>query len=219
VVSYGEMENVSQPQPMPQPVPTQHEVGFPTPRESQNGGKGKAVKWIIVIVGLVVIVGGGILFLANSQSESTSVSSPTPQGGSLSTFPTPEPTVAPTFSPTPAAEPVDKSEIKIEVLNGTGVAGGAGFLKSALEEIDFSEIEVGNADSQTATSTSVTYARDLSTVISDDITAKLEELYESVETKVGAVSGGFDVRIITGERKASAATSSSTPKPTASPSL
>lgn len=201
----------------PAPMPVQHEVSFPEPKQKNGNGRGSILKWIIVFVGIIVIVGGGILFLANSQNRSDTTTSPTPDNGSLSTFPTPEPTVEPTLTPTATPAPVDKASVKVNVLNGTGTPGGAGFLQVELEKIDFEDIEVGNADSQNETTTTVTYTRDLSPAISDEITALLEKLYDKVETKKASISGGFDVKIVTGDRKSSSSTAKATATPTASP--
>lgn len=206
-----------------QPVPAQSQVSFPQPREPQS--KGKFGKIIIAVVGVMIIVAiGGWFILNNNSGTGEPNSSPTPGTGGLSAFPTPQETVSPSPTPTASSKPVAKSEVKIDVLNGTGVPGEAGYLKKQLEDIDFSDITAGNADTQDATETTVTYSRDLSTAISDEITAKLKELYETVKTKKATISGGFDVSIVTGPRSKSTkatstpnASSSPTATPTATP--
>lgn len=58
--------------------------------------------------------------------------------------PTPTPTVAPlpTATPTPA---FDKTTLKIQVLNGSGIAGMAGKMKTTLEEKGYTVVGTGNA--------------------------------------------------------------------------
>lgn len=192
-----------------QNIPSQPEVSFPHPRQPEP--KSSNAKVIIAVIGVIVIILlGGWFILGNSSGDESPT--PTPSDG-LTDFPTPAstPTPAPTASSTPA--PVDKSEIKVEVLNGTGVPGEAGFLQDELEKLGFEDITAGNADEQEATETIATYSRELSAAVADEITARLEELYEKVRTRRATVSGDFDLTITTGPRKKSSAASAS---PTAS---
>jgi len=181
--------------------------------DTPNRKKGKGFpKWIIALIGVILILAIGGFFIANSLGNASEEASPSPTTAGLSTFPTPE--VIPTSEPSPTPAEIDKSEVKIEVLNGTGTPGEASFLKGKLEGLGFGNIEAANADSQDETTTTVTYSRDLPQILTDEITNELEDLYGSVEVKTGTVSGGFDVRILTGPRIGA----TSTPKATASPS-
>lgn len=195
-----------------QPVPHQPEVSFPQPREPQ--GKGSNAKIIIAVIGVILILVAGGWFILGNNSGDGATASPTPNSG-LSTFPTPEATSTPEPTPTEEAKPVDKSEISIEVLNGTGVPGEASFLQGELEDIGFEDTTAGNADDQDATETVATYSRELSATVADEITAKLEELYETVRTRRATITGDFDVSITTGTRKKDSKATSS-PKASAS---
>jgi len=58
-----------------------------------------------------------------------------------------EPTVAPTLTPLPSPTPsFKKEELKIQVLNGSGIAGKASQMKSILNKKGYQEIITGNAD-------------------------------------------------------------------------
>lgn len=192
--------------------------GIDSPKRS---GKGFP-KWIAAVIGVMLILAVGGFFIARSLGE-TEDSEPTPSGAGLSTFPTPNTTSTPEASPSPEARDVDKSEVKIEVLNGTGTAGEASFLKGKLEDLGYENIEAANADTQDAKETTVTFASDLPDEIVDEITEELEDIYTSVESQSGTVSGGFDVRIITGPRSGAAtstprASATGTPKATSTAS-
>ena len=54
----------------------------------------------------------------------------------------------------------DRSEWTFEVLNGSGVAGCAGKAAKKLESLDYTVIEIGNADKQTYTLTEVSVVKD-----------------------------------------------------------
>lgn len=192
----------------------------PTMGSNRSSGGSGFPKWIAAVVGVMLILAVGGFFIARSLGEAGDAE-PSPSGGGLSTFPTPDsqPTTEPTS--TPEARDVEKSEVKIEVLNGTGTPGEASFLQGKLEDLGYEEISVANADSQEETKTTVTFADDLPKEIVDEITEELEEIYATVEAENGSVSGGMDVRILTGPRTgASAATpspraaSTPTPRPT-----
>lgn len=183
-----------------------------------RGGKGFP-KWIAAVIGVMLILAIGGFFIVRSLGEPEETE-PTPTGSGLSTFPTPATTPSSDPSPSPEARDIERSEVKIEVLNGTGTAGEASFLQGELEDLGYEDIEVANADSQDETVTTVTFANDLPEEIVDEITEVLEDIYAEVETQSGSVSGGFDIRILTGPRAGAASASprsSASPSPSASP--
>lgn len=204
-----DMENQPIQQQNPSAMPHNSEVSFPQPQTPD--GKGNGVKIIIAVIGvlLIVVVGGWLILTASSDDGVA----PTPSPEGLSPIGTPmvaEPLEAePVATPTP--EPVDKTEIAIQVLNGIGTPGEASFLRDELTDIGFEEITAANADTQNATETVATYSRDLPASVADEITALLESLYQSVRTRRATVPEGFDVTITTGPR-GTAATPTPTPQ-------
>ena len=69
--------------------------------------------------------------------------------GSMLSFakPTATPTPSPEPSPTPTPTPeLNKEELRIKVLNGSGISGKASDVKNALNEAGYQEILTGNAD-------------------------------------------------------------------------
>ncbi len=183
-------------------------VSFPTVGAKPRNKKGS---WIWVILIVIVAAGiGGFFILKGSTESIDSTPSPAPL--------TEEPVEEATPSPSPKA--VKKDEVKIEVLNGTGISGEAAFLVNQLKALGYTEITAGNADSQDQTKTTVTFSATLDTTIKDEITKKLKDLYKEVEVKTGKVSGGKDISIVTGLRKGAATakpSASGTPRPSTSP--
>ncbi len=94
------------------------------------------VMWAVVII-LICIVVGGTIYLASSGNLKmpSFAAKPTP---------TATPTVAPTATPVPVE--VKKEDLKIQVLNGSGIPGVAGKLKTLLEEKGYTVSDTGNAD-------------------------------------------------------------------------
>ncbi len=98
-----------------------------------------------VIIGLVIglaiglVVGGGV-WLISGGSTNLGLSKPKP---------TATPTETPT-TPTPEASPtpqLERSDLSLEVLNGSGEPGAAGDAQAVLEDLGYENIEAGNADS------------------------------------------------------------------------
>jgi len=184
--------------------PAAPEVGFPL---SQPKPKGKSNKWIFIVIGLLILGGGGIYFFTRGANEEETLPSSTIDGVATSTP-----------APTPTLNPADKKDVSIEVENGTGISGEAAYLQGVLKNLGYSDIEVGNSESTDNTKTTVTFGRSVSQAIKDEITNKLEEVYQDVDVKTSSTQS-VDVLIVTGLRKGATAKPSPTasPRPTVSP--
>lgn len=160
--------------------------------------KGKPILVVIIIIIITLLLGAGAWFLlrdpeSDSDSDTISIDS------GLSVPEVRDPTSTPV--PTEVEVEVDRAEIRISVLNGTGIPQEAGFLQGILEDLGYVEIEVANADDQTNTTAVVTFASDLPGQIVDEITDELEDTYNSLETEQSSSLDDFDVVIITGLRE------------------
>lgn len=98
--------------------------------------KDKGWGWMLAAFGLGVVVGTvtGYLVtktpkLKNSKNQNTTV---------VQTSSTP--------SPSPAATDIKRADLKVQVLNGSGVAGAAVKAKTLLEGLGYVDVAVGNAD-------------------------------------------------------------------------
>lgn len=198
------------------------QVSFPQPAARKKGGIGK---FIIIFLGLAILgVIAFLVFKGVGGGEATPTETPSVESISGSSSDTLGSTDT---SESPSPEPVDKADVSIKVENGTGIAGEAGYLQGILANMGYTKIEVGNADSDDNSATQVTFSADLSQAVIDEITKKLESLYESVKTKTSSTQTSSDVIITTGLRKGStpkpaatnapAATSAATSSPTPSP--
>lgn len=188
--------------------PAKTKVGFPEQnKKSSNKSSRNLVTFLILVL---FLLGGGAWYLFGTGGEDI-----------------PESTVTPTFeerqntpTPTEVPEEVENSEIKIQVLNGSGIKGDAGDLQDELELLDYQDIEIGNASNQDNTKTTVSYSTSLSEKVKGEITKKLESLYDEVVVETKSMDE-FDVMIITGYPKGHEVTATpkeeSTPTPTEEP--
>lgn len=104
----------------------------------QNRGSSKRLITLILFILAIVVIGGGIYFIAGlggSKKEST---------------PTPTPSVS--AEPTPTPQALNRDEWFLEVLNGSGVTGAAKKLADQLKELGYPVVKVGNADRDDYTS-------------------------------------------------------------------
>ncbi len=184
-------------------------VSFPQPAARKKGGIGK---FIIIFLGLAILgVIGFLVFKGVGGGEATPTETPSVESISGSS----SDTLGSSTSESPSPEPVDKADVSIKVENGTGIAGEAGYLQGILANMGYTKIEVGNADSEDNSATQVTFSADLSQSVIDEITKKLESLYETVKTKTSSTQTSSDVIITTGLRKGSTPKPASTDAPAA----
>ena len=168
---------------------------------SNNSGNKKFI--VILLTILVVLVGlvvGGILVYRNALSdegnqpqiiESTEPPAATPTTNSVGEASQSGETTD------PSETEVDKSEIQIQILNGSGIPGEAGKVAEILEAADFTNIDTGNASSFDYTDTEVSvkpgnsslYNLIKSTLSDDYSIAEGDELDEDSDYHVKIIVG------------------------------
>lgn len=117
---------------------------FPDITERKRTGAAPVFLWAIIIIAVALLTGGMLLVVVSGL----------PKLPTMFAKPTPTPTPAPpTPTPTPAAP--QRSDIKVQVLNGGGTPGSAGKAKTFLEEKGYTVGETGNTDEYTYKKTEV----------------------------------------------------------------
>lgn len=142
--------------------------------------------WIIIVVVVAVLVGGGLIWATGSAGSL----------GFLSAKPTSTPTQTPAPTPAPA---IAREDITIQVLNGGGTPGAAIRMKTFLEEKGYTVSDTGNTEEYTYTTTDI--------LAKPDKEAYLSLLRTDLESDytLGTVAAtlaedvAFDVQVIVGE--------------------
>lgn len=187
-------------------TPQNSDVGVVNPIQVPSQKGNKALIIIIIIIIFLLGVGGFLIFRGGSKE---SLPSPTPdsqiQGEQIE------------LTPSPTPKEIDKSKIVILVQNGTGISGEAGLLATQLKSLGYTNVKTGNAETQDASITTVTFKTGLEEEVIAEITKKLESLYKEVKTQKSS-SIDPSVLIITGLRKGVTAKPSPSPTPKVSPS-
>lgn len=218
-----EVQNTeNQTQQMPQAIGETPNAGvsFPTIGETKKNGGAKT----LLIVGILILVGilGFVIFKSASKKSETNLIEPTPFDN-LTTDDQNQVVATPTGTPIATPVAADKTKIKIQIQNGTGITGEAAYLQTQLDSLGYTDVTVGNSAQQNLTVTQVSYGSSLPASVSTELTTKLNSIYQSV-TNSNSTSTTYDIVIITGLRKGATAKPSATPtatpttSPTATPS-
>lgn len=148
--------------------------------------------FVLIVVGMALLTAlilGGILVYRNSLNESGLLDKPTP------TVSQPSPTEA-VAEPSPS---IKISDLKIKILNGSGIPGEAGVVKKYLEGLDYQNIQTGNAATFDYKGVQYSIKKALETFktqLNKDLSAK----YTLTDTlKTLDESDAFDVVIIVGK--------------------
>ena len=158
--------------------------------EKGRGPGGKIIALILIILLVLGVIVGGMLYFQKGVSQ------PQVQEETPTAIPTESET------PTPAEEEeVDLTEIKISILNGSGIVGEAGKVKDFLIENGFSEekIQTGNADSYDYEDVSISLKAEMSEVVIDAIEESLSIYEIKISEDELQDNSTFDVVIIVGK--------------------
>lgn len=151
--------------------------------------------YLFIIVPVALLVGalvGGLITYFSGLSRL----------GEAEKTPSPVPVVVETEA-TPQASPsstLKRDELKVQVLNGSGVSGAAGKAKSLLESLGYKNVEVGNASVSNLAQTEVAIL-DTKKEFLDMIIKDLSANYEAVgASKPLATTSKFDLVITIGKK-------------------
>ncbi len=150
--------------------------------------------WIIIPTALLVgaLVGGLITYFSGISKLSDG-----------NTLPSPVATIKPDTEPIPTASPSSsfkRSDIKLQVLNGSGISGLAGKAKTYLEGLGYLDVVVGNASESNLTDTVIS-VKDSKKEFLETIKSDLVKKYQlAKEAEVLPTSSKYDFVITLGNK-------------------
>ncbi len=156
---------------------------------AKNRQKKPLFWWAVIVIVAAITTGIGLVSLSGSSGKS-SVVSIIPQK--------PTPSLTPSSTPTPIPLP-KKEDLKVQILNGGGVAGAAGKMKTILEDLGYTVEDVGNTDEYTYDETEVQAKEGYDSLL-EDLVKELEEEYTvgSSDTSLTDASA-YDIVVIVGK--------------------
>lgn len=163
-----------------------------TMENKSKPGKGLLIIVIILVaitVALLGLVGKKLLSGPDDSGPKTVVPTQSPVAS---------PTVATTPTPMPTPEITAKNKVKIQVLNGSGVAGQAGKIATLLEQNDFVNPAAANAETSDQVGTVITYSPKVDVEIVNSIATLLKDTFDSVTIKPDSTLTTYDIVVTTG---------------------
>jgi hypothetical protein len=138
-------------QAIPTDSPVQTEENSEPDVPSKPESSGNNTKWLlaVIVVVLVVIIGIVLIMIAGGSEKKTVSQS---IGVTSITEATATPEVTATATPTAT---IKRSDLKVQVLNGTNTAGLAGKAKTYLGGLGYKDVAAGNADKSDYTQTQI----------------------------------------------------------------
>lgn len=94
---------------------------------------------------------------------------------------------------------IDRSQIKVQVLNGTGKAGQALKVKEKLQNLNFSLIETANTPTQDFVKTEISFASSIPQSVRNEIQQELEKNFQEVQVLEDQTNQNYDIVITTGQ--------------------
>ena len=163
--------------------------------------------WVVLFAIAVIAIGGFVLSRQQKKAPETK-----------------KDVVVEKKEPSPTAKPkIEKSSVKIQVVNGTGTPGQAGIVVKALEGTGYSadNIKTANAEKFTTLTTTITARTDFEEIV-NNIKDVLKPTFEEVTVDSSNLNSDseFDIVIVTGGKlfETVTATPSATITPSSSPS-
>ncbi|MFC1649582.1 LytR C-terminal domain-containing protein [Patescibacteria group bacterium] len=163
----------------------------PEARPEDTGGSRFSLKSVFFVIFLLLVLAliiGGFAFYQSSQEPTReAVVEPTKAAESV-----------PTPTPTPTTVDVDLTEITVQVLNGTGIAGEAGRTATELESAGFVDVTAGNASSSGFEETVVEVKGDVHQGVFQTIETTLSDRVVVIGEEVLDEDNEYDVIVTVG---------------------
>ena len=160
----------------------------PLPSEPEKSSK--KLFWIIIgVFALLGVIAGGIGIYLQNRPQSSPAATPSPKSDQA---------VPGTSSPSPEVQ-LNRKDLQIQILNGSGVTGAAKAAQDYLEGLGYTVAALGNASSSGYTTTQISVKdakKDYLTQLEQDLSGKysLADTADSLED-----SSKYDVVIVLGK--------------------
>ena len=153
-------------------------------------------KKILLIVFAVLIIAAGTSFVFIKQKKQPV----SPKKEAEITKVSPMPTPAEESTASSEIGEISKDALKIQILNGTGIAGQAQDLADLLKSDGFGDVPLSTPPATDNTQATAAFKKSIPQTVKDNLTQKLEGIFETVQVETLQESD-FDIEITTGKLK------------------
>ena len=172
---------------------SQAETGPQIDQEAPKSFAKKKKNILLVIFAVLIIAAGSSFFFIKQKKQAAS-----PKKEAEITQVSPTPTPAEESTTAAEIEEISKDALKIQILNGTGIAGQAQDLADLLISDGFGDVTLSNSPTTDNTQAKVSFKDRVPQIVKDNLTQKLEEIFETVQVETLQESD-FDIAITTGK--------------------
>ena len=173
--------------------------------DEEEEGNGKKSK-ILLILGALFIIGGLLVLgmmlgfvknpLPKSAGTAPETSKSLPQPSAVVSVATESAILV--GSPSAALQDIKKDQLKVNIINGSGVSGQGSKVKSILTPLGYKDITIGLTVLSGTTDTSISYSKKVTTVNKDELVQELGKTFLAVKTTEASSAARFDIEITTG---------------------
>lgn len=172
----------------------QNQPVSPAPIYQESGDKNAKWLWLLIFL---IIIGAVVFAFFRGIGPFESISPFTKSQASPTPTPSPIAISSPMVEESPATD-LDRSEVSVRVLNGSGVSGKAASVRDFLEELGWTVDSIGNADADDYGTTEVRFKSefsDFADLIVDDLSSDYDA---STSTDELDASASADIEVIVG---------------------
>jgi flagellar basal body-associated protein FliL len=165
-------------------------------KEKEKKGSSREYHWSILVIVGVVIIGATAGYLSVMFGL---IPNPFPQKPEQVVEQVSTPVPSPTEEASPSAS-INKEDVKVQVLNGTGVPGQAALVKLQLSKVGYKNFTLDNLEREDTSETKMEYSSQVSKELRTEISDELKKIFKTVKSDSQASdSAEFDVIITTGD--------------------
>lgn len=158
----------------------------------ENHGWNSKTLAIISFLSTVILILSFLLFF-NRETK--------PPQTKLEVLPQPIATESATLKTATESAFLPRDQLRVSILNGTGIANQASKIKDLLSGLGLLNIETGNAEGANAVDTVVIFTASVSDSLQQEITDLLKENFDNVATQKNISTPSADILITTGAPK------------------
>lgn len=159
-----------------------------------------------LITAIMLLISGSLFFIYKNHPKPVQITAKVAPEPSAILSPSPElisPSPSPAFTPSPAASAsaeIAKEDLKIEILNGSGITGQSSKLREKLLKEGYKNIETGNDFGNNNSSTVIIFSSKVPEDIRSSLIKFLKKSFSKISSSIDDTLVKFDIIITTAKQ-------------------
>lgn len=174
------------------------QVGREPSLEDQPAKSHNTLLWLTVSLGCFLVAGLLLSYsfgiIKDPRDKTIPLPSPTPTLVQVNSA-----ALSNTVTESSKTATVRPAELKVQIINGTGVAGQAAKTKELLGKLGFTDFDLGNSEGSKSAQTVVLFSSKVSSKTQSEVISELQKTFAKVSTPSSQINSSYDLQITTGE--------------------